>query len=140
MILIIQGRRIYQPSYVCGFHHVTAVPHILEEVALSLCCSMFLLLACDDEKFCYRKYTAQHSKRLESEMNYLSVFECFILLVSFPLIILFCRRKTCCKIFVFTSKLVEYIKISQKAVTAFFPIDAKIGGHFGLPFFYQKFI
>ena len=30
------------------------------------------------------------------------------------------------------SKLVEYIKISQKAVTAFLPIDAKNGGHSGL--------
>ena len=28
--------------------------------------------------------------------------------------------------------LVEYIKISQKAVAAFLPIDAKNGGHFGL--------
>ena len=75
---------------------------------------------------------AQHSKRLESQMNYLSVFECLILLVSFPVMISFCRRNTCCKIFVFISKLVEYIKISQKAVTTFLPIDAKNGGHFGL--------
>ena len=78
MILIIQGRRIYKPGYVCGFNHVTAVPHILEEVALSWCCGMFLLLACDDEKCCYRKYTAQHSKRLESQINYLALFECLI--------------------------------------------------------------
>ena len=60
MILIIQDRRIYQPSYVCGLHHVTTAPHILEGVALSWCCVMFLLLACDDEKCCYRKYTEQH--------------------------------------------------------------------------------
>ena len=44
----------------------------------------------------------------------------------------FCRRKTWCKIFVFISKMVEYIKISQKAVTAFLPIETKNGGHFGL--------
>ena len=30
------------------------------------------------------------------------------------------------------SKLVEYIKKSQKAVTAFLPIEAKNGGHLGL--------
>ena len=99
-----------------------------------------MLLACDDEKCFYEKNTAQHSKRLQSEMNYLSVFEYLILLVSFPLMISFCRRNTCCKIFVFISNLVEYIKISQKAVTAFLPIDAKKGGHFGLHNFYQKII
>ena len=44
----------------------------------------------------------------------------------------FCRRNTWCKLFVFISKLVEYIKISQKAVSAFLPIDAKNAGHFGL--------
>ena len=66
---------------------VTAVSHILEEVALPWYCGMFLFFACDDEKCSYRKFTAQHSKRLEYQINYLSVFECLILLESLQLMI-----------------------------------------------------